>query len=506
MLLYTLLCNNKGWTCSSLVVTYPVALSPTSSLSIGIKSASHYRSKKMESFRIQDGEIPTVLPFMVARVIQAKRKGSLILLANDEFLPCNHTEIVFENPRIILAVQENQNIKLSDGLAYLLNEMDRNNLPTKKFKILPYIFTDLIPSTKFLENLRESNPFDLNELIRTQANLDTMENGNHLPFINLAEQHFSGKHRDILVLDESKGQDIKDNILQDILANKNLDMFANLRQSVNIVRRAPSIKPNLAETVDGSNLLLRSIVVSNWLITSNISEDKKIGAKLAIQYHLPIKSWKEFLAIYTWTDQWEQVGWMGSRAILYLKNFKKDLHGAKESISIINRRALLILLFPFFFVISVYTWHDLSAIVQDYYLFTLLSIGFAIVGPLFLIDAFCKLAHTKMNKLPRYLWACSFLFVGIFMDKLAFQISTFYTYLGLLIPLIAWATWKFLPLYPKVGKFIFYCFLPVIPITALLFGTHNWHLLLFRLGEYKNLNLEIMQLLEALYSLLRLLS
>ena len=505
MILYTVISKNNGWNYSSLIVTYPISVSPNNVISLGIKSAELVRSRKLQSYNIKSGEIPTTLPFKVAKVAQINKYGSVINLANDEFMECNSEDVLFETKSITLAVQENQHIKLVDGLAYVLNELDKFHVSPKKFNVVPFIYSDSITTFKFLENLREDTYFNPANLCEINTEFRELNHHHQLAFINLANQYFNNKSNSSIVIEKSNRYDPRNKIISKLSSNKKIDLCINLKTSVDILKTEPPQKPVLADNFQANELLLRSIIVSNWINNPLNPEEIARGSKLALRYKIPLLSWKEILKVQVWTNQWDQIAWTGKRSISYLRKNIYELPNLKSIITLINRRGFILLFFPIFSIITADSWMKLSLDLIDFFPFAALSIFLAVLGPLFAINAFYKIA--KKEKLTTHIKifsAMSFLLVGFIANQYNIQFKDAYYFWGLLPVLLGWLLWQSAPLHPKIGKALFHTILIGIPLSSFSLGSHNWSLFFSGIQIYQDVDLIINHIIDAITTILNL--
>jgi len=495
MILYTVLSKKIGWNYSSLLVTYPVMSAPADAIALGIKSAKLHRTGGILSKQLALGEIPTTLPLKVARSIHGKKSSGVIFLGNDEFIQCTSTDILLNTDVIVLAVQQTQHIRLEDGLAYLLNEFDKYQLSTKRFILLPCLSSDYVPTTRLLESMRDDTYFDYINLKLPHVKSVVLDRENHLPFVTLAEGHFCNRQETQLVLEKSDTSDFQDGILSNIFSKKELDLSVNLNNCVEILKTEPLDKPVLAGTFRANEVLLRSIVITNWLNRPKDLLEIQRGSRLALRYHLTPRSWNETLAIYFGTFQWDQVSWMGFKATKYLKKYTNDIKVLSSVISLIGRRNILLFFFPIFSVFMAYSWMQLTLQNQHFLPLVILSFPMGYLGPLFSINIFYRFSRNeKMEKIDRFSWASSFLLVGATIGQTNNLPDGFYA-LGLLPILFIWISWCFLPLPPKIGRLLFGLLLVSIPLSSLTLGKNNWdhYFVLFR-HAFNNPNVVLDQL------------
>lgn len=502
MLLYTILSKNKGWNYSSLIVTYPVSVLPNNAIDLGLKSIGLFHSRKLQSYNIASGEIPTTLPFKVAKVTQASKYGSIVHLANDEFMECKSNDILFETKSIILAVQESQHIKLVDGLAYLLNELDKYHIHPKRFNLVPFIYSDSITTPSFLESLREEWYFNPASLYEVNTSLRELDQHQQLAFINLANQYFLNKSNRKIEIEKSNRYDPKNKFILNLFSNKKTNLCISLKTSVEILKTDPPQKPTLADSFQANEILLRSIIVANWINNPANPEELIRGSRLAIRYQLPLLSWREILRVQVWTNQWEQIGWSGQRSISYLKQNINELPNLKSLIALIKVRGFIFLFFPVFSFITAQSWMKLSLDSINYFPSAVLSICIALLGPFYAISAFQRLA--KKEKPPIYikvLVAMSFLLIGFIVNQYSFEFKDIYYLWGLLPLLLSWLLWQSVPLRPKTGKILFNTILICIPLSSFSLGSLRWSLYFSGLQIYKDIDLIYKQIIDAITTL-----
>jgi hypothetical protein len=505
MQIYSIIASKRGRIYSSLIVTYPAETAPSNLLTLSIKGASNSYSSSLRSFKLTDGEIPTSLPFKTVRVLSGSG-GSLIVLANDDFVGSASKDSFYEVNNIILAVEESKYIKPADGLAYLLNEMDKNHIETSRMKLWPYIYSNSTTTMKMLDALRNHDTFKLSDFVCFGVERLALETNQYLPFINLAQSRFQEAPKDALILRNKDFLDNQDKIIAKILDKPNINLFANLKVSAELLRNIHPEKPNIVDNAAGNDLLLRSIIISNWLNNSNNVEDKRRAARMIVQYRLPVKSWKEYLLTAIWTLQWEFVTWMGYPTISYIKRYRNELTGSKEAISLIRKRTLVLLLFPIFFITTTHIWQKLSLHNDGYFPFTLLSVILAVFVPAFGINLSMRLAKIKIKKLANRLLVFSFILTGVLLSYIPFQLKDLYLYLFLSIPLAAWLIWVLVPIKPKVGIIAFFSMLLSIPFSSILIGSSQWYLLRLQLESYNDVEIIISQFTDLFEQILHYLS
>lgn len=480
MILHLSVTTLLGRTYSTLVVTYPPNYAPQSILALAVRGLHFHKFKNSSPNLLRKGEVLTTLPFKVVRVALNQIFGSVHIFANDDFLTFNQKDYIAETSNIILVIKVNNEIDAVDGLSYLLNELEKNNISSKLYKLFPYFHNDSFSTVDLLKELREINVFTYNELSCFPYQYKPIDKQYYLPFVNLANSYFYGTLDNYIVSEPSSNsphQPLQNFFLKRIITSKKTYQFSfNLENAVNVLRTNRSGNPVLVNEKKGNEILLRSIAISNWLMKSSKFEDKSRGGELVFKCHLPTKSWVELAKAYIWSIRLDEVTWMGNRSIPFIREASGYIK-SKQLISLIKRRSIILTLFPLFILLNSFSWIWVS-LSYNWSLIGLLSLSaISILGPLLTIDIIFRLARVKISKTLRYSSSFSFILFGLlqYQDKINlpnFNYPAIYVCFFLMILMI----WMLFPLNPRQGKILFGCSLFAIPFSSILINNIVWTL------------------------------
>ena len=475
MLVYAAITACCGSVYSNLVVTYPPDQCPEEIVAIALRGMTLHRLRYASYSAMRDGEVCTALPFSVARVASKRPLQSLILLAHDAFIPSGPDDLLFETPQIILVTRHSGVELPTDGLSYLLNELEPCRVDPNSLRVIPFICGDTKPANQILDQLRAQDSAIVQSWRDVAIKASRIDKRLYLPFVNLAALHFKGDVVRVYGLQgdrELKGPFWAERRISRLWGNPRLDTTVNLGDVVQLLRKSPVQIPKFVGQGKNNLTLIRSIAVSEWLVRSSKEEDRTLGGTLAARYGLPLRTWREAANVNVWGSEWEKAGWMGVRAIAVLRQRRND-RDARQTIAIIERRRILLAIFPILFVLTSWVWIRVGhAFVRNEYA-TLASAAMALIGPLILVGVTLRLARLSLSRWLTWASAASFLGVGL-LTASGFRPGIDPFHLLVALPSTLWLLWSVLPLPSRIGKPVFAAALGIVPATAMSIEPSLW--------------------------------